>query len=336
MIGNPGRVSAPSRDGLRAGKARASSTRSGAAAGRLAAFVRLGRPQFLAGGFILYALGAALAAHAGVAIDWKRYAWGQLAVTVIQLCTHYCNDYFDLIADRANATPTRWSGGSRVLSAGALPPWVALAAALVLAAVAALLAGVFALDPSMPRGTAPFVLLMLALAWEYSAPPACLHSRGLGELDTAVVVTLLTPLFGYRLQAGQVAALPVLAAMPLCAFQFAMLLAIEFPDAEGDSAAGKRTLVVRLGAARAARLYQAVLIGAYAALPFLYAAGLPARLAIAVLLTAPAAAWQGRALGQGAWRQPARWESLGFVAVAMVGVSSALMLAATLSLPRRY
>src|SRR6185369_7634819 len=100
---------------------------------RLAAFVRLGRPLFSVGGFALYGLGAAAAAWStGQAIAWGRFALGQLAITAAQLMTHYCNDYFDLEADRANRTPTRWSGGSRVLPDGGLPPAVALAAALVL------------------------------------------------------------------------------------------------------------------------------------------------------------------------------------------------------------
>jgi hypothetical protein len=44
------------------------------------AFVKLGRPLFLVGGFVMYGLGAALAAYTGAKIDWARYAWGQLAV----------------------------------------------------------------------------------------------------------------------------------------------------------------------------------------------------------------------------------------------------------------
>ena len=82
------------------------------------AFIKLGRPLFLGGGFVMYGLGAALAAYAGARIDWALYAWGQLAVTATQLMTHYSNDYFDVAADRANRTPTRWSGGSRVLAEG--------------------------------------------------------------------------------------------------------------------------------------------------------------------------------------------------------------------------
>jgi 1,4-dihydroxy-2-naphthoate octaprenyltransferase len=78
---------------------------------------------------------------------------------------------------------------------------------------------------------------MLVLAWEYSAPPLRLHSTGLGELDTALVVTALVPFAGYYLQAPGLQALPLLlcAIAPLCALQFAMLLAIEFPDAAGDA-----------------------------------------------------------------------------------------------------
>src|SRR6478752_5666224 len=97
---------------------------------KLVAFVRLGRPLFLGGGFILFGLGAAIAHLAGHAIDLGRYALGQATVTAFQLMTHYANDYFDYAADRANATPTRWSGGSRVLPNAELPRHVALVGSL--------------------------------------------------------------------------------------------------------------------------------------------------------------------------------------------------------------
>ena len=96
----------------------------------IGALIRLGRPLFLGGGFILYALGSVMAGHS---IDVSRYVIGQCAVTAFQLMTHYANDYFDYEADQANKTPTKWSGGSRVLPAGELPRHVALVAAIVLA-----------------------------------------------------------------------------------------------------------------------------------------------------------------------------------------------------------
>src|SRR5947209_4359893 len=67
---------------------------------QVGAFIRLGRPLFLVGGFVFYGLGAAIALFSGGgrAIDWRRYFWGQVAVTAAHLMTHYSNDYFDFDA----------------------------------------------------------------------------------------------------------------------------------------------------------------------------------------------------------------------------------------------
>jgi 1,4-dihydroxy-2-naphthoate octaprenyltransferase len=292
------------------------------------AFIKLGRPLFLGGGFVMYGLGAALATYAGAVIDWRRYLWGQLAVTATQLMTHYSNDYFDVAADRANTTPTRWSGGSRVLAEGALRPVVALAAALVLAVVAVGVAARFALGP-FPPSAATHVLLMVALAWFYSAPPLRLCARGLGELTTAVVVTFLVPWLGYLLQADHVSGVLPLAVIPACVFQFCMLLAIEFPDATGDAATGKRTLVVRMGGLWAARLYVLLISATYLSLPFLVSFGLWPRIAIAASTTAPIAAWQIIRVAGGAWRERDRWESVAFWSVALlVATAGAQLIAA--------
>jgi 1,4-dihydroxy-2-naphthoate octaprenyltransferase len=297
---------------------------------RLMAFVRLGRPQFLVGGFVLYGLGGALAVAGGAAFDPWRYGWGQLVVTATQLMTHYANDYFDLEADRANRTPTRWSGGSRILPDGALAPEVALRASRVLLVIAAGAASVMA----RRVGLGPLLLAaaMIGLAWGYSAPPLRLCARGLGELTTALVVTLLVPLFGYDLQAGALAAPIFFAAALPCALQFAMLLAIEFPDAAGDAAVGKRTLVVRLGAMPAARLYAATTLAAFGALPLLARAGLPARVAAAPVLLAPVAIWQSVRVARGAYGDSARWGSVAFWAVALLIASAGVELAAVATL----
>jgi 1,4-dihydroxy-2-naphthoate octaprenyltransferase len=310
---------------------------STSAAARLIAFVKLGRPLFLVGGFVLYGLGAALAVAAGgaAAVDWRRYFVGQLVVTLMQLATHYSNDYFDLEADRANATPTRWSGGSRVLPAGALPPRVALVTALVLSAGALAAALALASSAREARLVLPLALAMLALSWAYSAPPPRLCARGLGELTTAVVVTLLVPMYGFYLQARAVHPVLLLGVLPPAGLQFAMLLAIEFPDAAGDAAEGKRTLVVRLGPDRAARLYAAVVAACFLALPVLAWAGLPVPVAAAGALPAPVAAWQAARVARGAYRDPARWESLAFVSVALLVATSAAELAGALLVARR-
>lgn len=290
---------------------------------RILAFARLGRPLFLVGGFALYGLGAAMAARAGAHLDWAKVVWGQIAITATQLMTHYANDYFDVEADRANRTPTRWSGGSRVLVADALPPWLALGAAISLLVAALGAVAVLRFARRAPPVGTMVLLATIPLAWAYSAPPLRLAARGLGELTTAVVVTLLTPLAGYTLQTGRLEASVITPLLPLACLQFAMLLAIEFPDAAGDEATGKRTLVVRLGAPAAARLYLAVVCAAYAMLPL---AGW--RVAIMAGATAPIAAYQIWRTARGDYRALDRWERFTFVAVAMLTAMAAAELLA--------
>lgn len=282
---------------------------------------------------MLYGLGAAVAVLGGASCSVRAYVLGQAAVTAIQLMTHYANDFFDAAADRANLTPTRWSGGSRVLASGTLPDAVARTAARVLLALAAalILAVHRAGGPGGPTAAAALVGA-LALAWMYSAPPVRLHSRGLGELTTALVVTGLVPVIAFVLQAGGMHGLPplLLAQVPLAGLQFAMLLAIELPDAAGDAAVGKRTLVVRLGGRRSAALYRAWLVAVYGTIPLLRLCGLPPVVALAAAAGTPLAAWQFQRLGRGAWAEADAWEGMAFRAVAMLVVTSAAELAAVL------
>jgi 1,4-dihydroxy-2-naphthoate octaprenyltransferase len=300
------------------------------------AFVKLGRPKFLVGGFVFYGLGAALAVVGGARFDASLFAWGQLIVTAAQLMTHYANDYFDLEADRANRTPTRWSGGSRVLPDVALPPGVALGAALVLGVVALGAGLALAMRASDRLLLLPLAVVMTTLAWAYSAPPLRLAARGLGELTTAVVVTLCVPLLGYYLQAGEVHPRIFAACLLPCLLQIAMLLAIELPDAAGDAATGKRTLVVRLGALTGARLYASLTIAGFAMLPLLAQGVLPPRVAIAPLALAPIAIWQATRVARGGYADPARWGSVAFWSVALLagGAAAELIAAVTLAWTR--
>ena len=263
---------------------------------------------------MLYALGAAIAAAAGHAIDWQRYALGQAAVTAFQLMTHYGNEYFDLEADRANATPTRWSGGSRVLVGGELPARVALIAAVAFAIAGAVFAAIV--------GEYVTCAAIFVLAWEYSAPPLRLCARGLGELTTAAVVTVLVPWLAFSIQStdGAGARWLALSIVPLALLQFAMLVAIEFPDAEGDARTGKRTLVVRLGARGAARVYAVAVVASFASLPIAWACGLPGKVCAAAACLAPLAVWRVVRVSDHA--DASAHERMGFYGVALLVATS--------------
>jgi 1,4-dihydroxy-2-naphthoate octaprenyltransferase len=290
------------------------------------AVVRLGRLQFLVGGIVLHLLGVAIALNTGAPLNIAALVWGQIVITATQLMTQYANEYFDQAADRANPTPTNWSGGSRVLVDSTISPRAALILSLVCAGIA--LAANVVISTTIRSASQTFLLLITAqaLAWFYSAPPLRLHSRGLGELTTTIIVPFLTPLTGFYLQTDEITLLPMLAVLPLCCFQFAMMLAIEFPDAVGDSLAGKRTLVVQLGGQRSAWLYGGLVIGAYAMLPPLVAFWLPALAAWAIAGLSPLGIWQVWRVFRGVWRDPRRWNLLAFHSIALLIGSAALEL----------
>jgi 1,4-dihydroxy-2-naphthoate octaprenyltransferase len=248
--------------------------------------------------------------------------------------THYSNDYFDLEADQANATPTEWSGGSRVLPRGELPARVALVAAIVLLGIAVVATAVL---QKKTAGLAPSALLALAivLSWEYSAPPFKLHSTGAGEVIAMIIVTLLVPLIGFAAQAGTLEPIAFVSCAPLCFLQFAMLLAVEFPDRAGDEAVGKRTLIVRIGSARAAALYVVALVLAYLLLPIWGLLGLPREAVWAILVLAPLAGWLVFRVSRGDHFEPRRWNRFAFLSTALVAISTFGELGAYIALASR-
>ena len=213
----------------------------------LLAFVRLDRPLFLGGGFAGVALGAAVAAWSGHRLETAEYLWVQVLVTAFQLMVHYANDYFDREGDRG-AVRTAWSGGSGVVADGELPARTALVAALACAAIGSLAAARFALAGN--AAVAALGVAILVLAWSYSAPPLRFATRGLGELDTAVVVAVLVPAAAYAAFARSVSPELLRASFPGALAMTAMMLCVELPDAGHDHGSGKRTLVVRWGPSR--------------------------------------------------------------------------------------
>ncbi len=287
-------------------------------------FVRLGRPLHLAGGFVFNSLGISIAVFLGATVNWMAAFWCQLAITATQLMTHYSNDYFDQDADAVAVTPTRWSSGSRVLPEGLVQPRLALVAAMGSGGIALVAIAMLLKMGRDPLLTLFLWLLAFFLAWNYSGPPLWLNRRGWGELTAALLVPGLTTLLGFQVQRGQIALLPLLAVVPLCCFQFAMLLSVNFPDAAGDVLVNKRTLVVIYGPKRTSTLFLAALTFPYLVLPLLVGLGLPSAVAFVILLTLPIAARQGWHVYQGAATDPARWEGLAFWSITLLMTTALL------------
>ncbi|GAC1526721.1 MAG: prenyltransferase [Vulcanimicrobiaceae bacterium] len=255
----------------------------------VAAFVRLSRLKFLAGGFLGGAFGTAMGTYATGRFDVRAFVVAQGTITGFHLMTHYANDYFDRACD-ARSRRTDYSGGSGALVDGSLPPAVALVAALVCAATGVVLVAVLGLAVHTVVAAA-IGAAVGALAWAYSAPPLRLAARGLGECDTALVVAVLVPLcaFAAQLPPPTAYAAAIASTLPAGAAMFAMMLAVEFPDLASDTVGGKRNLLVRAGAARGRGYGSAATRATYAAVAAAIVAGAPPALGFMEALSLPPA-----------------------------------------------
>jgi 1,4-dihydroxy-2-naphthoate polyprenyltransferase len=251
-------------------------------------FIKLTRVVFLFGGFLLYALGAAMACRMGLAINWTSYWFGQVVVTSIQLMGQYLNEYYDLEVDRLAANNRTWfSGGSGILAEGGIAPSAVLLAARVCAAIG-LVTGLLASLRSI--WMIPIISLCLLGSWFYSSPPLALMSSGWGELTTSLIVALLVPLAGFAMQGGFPTGQLWLICIPLVLVHIAMLMSFEVPDHDADLSVGKKTLTVRLGLRGAAWMITGLILSAYLFWGILiFTSNFPARW---MAFAAPLAVWQ--------------------------------------------
>jgi 1,4-dihydroxy-2-naphthoate octaprenyltransferase len=292
---------------------------------KLIALIRLARPHFLLGGLLLYALGALIARYEGYPIDFKLYWVGQLFVSSLQLMTHFLNEYWDVEADRLNAARTPFSGGSGVLTQDGLKRETAFTCAIASLAVACGAAIWLIVEPRVgPPAWAIMVLAFLG-TYFYSSPPVKLAGTGFGELSASVLVAGFVPAFAHLLQAGHASLTILLATAPLVVLHFAMLVAFEYPDFLSDEAAGKHTLLVRLGRRRGAAIHNGALLAALGLAVVATFLGLPVRVALAVVISSPLALLQIAMIRRLQRGEPVSFSRLTFLAVFIFALTTYFM-----------
>ncbi len=247
------------------------------------------RAPFLVASLIPMAAAALLARVERGSVDVPLFALTALGLGAIHIGTNMTNDNFDYRsgADLAVKHHNPFAGGSRVLLRGVLDLRAHLAVAL---AFLCLGIGVGLYLVSL-RGPALLALGLLGFVFAvfYVAPPLRLAHHGVGEAAVAVAFGPLIVLGTYFVQTGRFDIAPLVLSIPFGLLVAAILWINEFPDLEADEAAGKRTLVSRLGLRRSADVYAAMLAAAYVVVPLgVLAAGLPWP-ALLVLLSLPLA-----------------------------------------------
>lgn len=249
--------------------------------------LRMTRPGFLLLTAAACLLGITIAWASGGIFNAATAAATLVLAVVAHAGANVLNDYHDARngADAANQQGLfPFTGGSRLVQQGLVSEadtgrWAAL---LLLALVPAGLL----LAQRSGGGLLLIGMAGLFLAWAYSAPPLALMSRGLGELAVGLAWWLVVLGADY-VQRRQFDVVSAVTAASFGLLVANLLLINGFPDAAADARVGKRTLVVRLGARRAAWLYLALALLAHGWLALAVSRAMPPAGALWGLASAP-------------------------------------------------
>ena len=252
--------------------------------------LRATRLPFLSATIIPVLLGIVIAAAQGFFDLWSAVLT-VIGASFVQLGLNVANDVFDTAqgADDVNVTPTKYSGGSRVIQYGLVSfrrmASIAIAFYLLAAAIGLLLLATRGSPALLLIGVIGFVVSI-----GYTAPPLKLVYRGLGEIAVAVGFGPLMLLGAYVVQTrGALSWEPLVASIPIALLVALILYVNEIPDRRGDARAGKRTLPVRFSMETVVRGYDAAVAIAYAVVVGGVLAGILPITALLVLLTIPLA-----------------------------------------------
>jgi 1,4-dihydroxy-2-naphthoate octaprenyltransferase len=197
-----------------------------------------------------------------------------VAAVSLQACTNIKNDLDDQLsgADDLNRTPILGlTGGSRVMQRGLATRAELLSAALGFGLLSGAIGLYFALAGR--PGVIAFGLAGLLVGWVYTGPPFRLANRGLGEPAVALAFGVGIVCGTAYVQLGYVPMVAAAASIPVSILVALILFINGFQDAPSDAQVAKRTAVVRLGLARARRIYPVIAGAAALALVALVVSG---------------------------------------------------------------
>ena len=224
------------------------------------------RAPFLVASLIPGFVGALAARQAGYGINLGLLGLSLLGLGFIHLGTNMANDAWDYRS--GNDLQVRhlnpFAGGGRVLFRGVLNLRTHLAVAVTFLLLGSLI-GLYLVSivglPLLWLG-----LVGVAVAYFYVAPPLRLAHRGIGEIAVGIAFGPVTVLGVYYVLTRAFDPPAVILSISLGLLVAGILWINEIPDIPADAAVGKRTLVVRLGVARATTAFGAIVLAAYAIL----------------------------------------------------------------------
>jgi 1,4-dihydroxy-2-naphthoate octaprenyltransferase len=226
------------------------------------------RPAFLSITLAACLIGLASAHFSGLPLQVDRALVTIFFALVAHAGVNVINDYYDFMsgADVVNSGRIYpFTGGSRFIPNGVISARRMKIFGYVLL-LAVIPAGLWLMRVSS-GGLFWIGLAGLFAGWAYCAPPMKLVCRGLGE-PAILAGWALIAVGADFVQRGAFSALPWLAGVPFALLVVNILYINQFPDQAADAAAGKRTLIVRLGPESARWGYLVIALLAYGWLLF--------------------------------------------------------------------
>jgi 1,4-dihydroxy-2-naphthoate octaprenyltransferase len=214
------------------------------------------RPRTLPASIVPVAIGAGCAVGAG-SVTWWRVVLAGVVSLALQVGVNYANDYSDGIRGTDDARV----GPLRLTASGLKPPGAVKAAAFAAFGVAAIAGLVLAATTSwwlLVVGAAA-----IAAAWFYTGGPRPYGYAGLGELFVFVFFGLVATIGTTYVAVGRITGLSIVMGCVAGCLSCALLVVNNLRDIPSDTAAGKRTLAVRLGERRTRALYVVLVVAAF-------------------------------------------------------------------------
>jgi 1,4-dihydroxy-2-naphthoate octaprenyltransferase len=255
----------------------------------VALWVKALRAPFFQAVIVPTVLGASIAWHQTGTFHWGYFVLTVVGAILVNAGTNLSNDYFDHTsrADDINEGYTPFSGGSRVIQDRLVSPRAMLVGAVVSFAAASAIG--FYLG--YVRGWPLLVIGALGIlsGYLYTASPVRAVYHGWGEVLAGLNCGPLVVLGAYYVQAQSFTPGVVVASIPIGLLAAGILYINQFSDYEPDRAAGKYTLVVRLGPGKAVIGYYVLLACMYLVIVVGSGVGLMPRLSLIALLSLPLA-----------------------------------------------
>jgi 1,4-dihydroxy-2-naphthoate polyprenyltransferase len=217
------------------------------------------RPRTLGAAIAPVVVGTAVGYAEAQEVLWGRAALALAVALALQVGVNFANDY----SDGVRGTDAHRAGPLRLTASGLAASRAVRRAAMLAFAVAAVAGLALALLVE------PWLLLVgaasIAAAALYTGGPKPYGYLGLGEVMVLVFFGFVATAGSAFVQLERVPAAAWWGSLVVGLLACGILLANNVRDVATDAATGKRTLAVRIGAARSRRLYVGCLFVAFAA-----------------------------------------------------------------------